>query len=113
MARTVINKLTPDADGVTVAYSPVTAAAAPDGHYVDTDGSIVILVKNANVSTVRNMTVDVPVTVDNVAVADRVIPVPASSVVAWRPKDVHRQPNGQVHLNFDNATDLTVCILDV
>lgn len=112
MARTEITKLTPDADGVALAFSAVTAAAAPDGHYVVTDGSVTILVKNANVSTVRNMTVDVAVAVDGVASPDRNVPVPASSTVVWRPKDVHRQPDGTVHLNFDHATDLTVAILD-
>jgi hypothetical protein len=112
MARTELAKQTIDADGLTVVFGAVSAAAAPDGNYIVTDGSEVILIDNASVSPVT-MTVDVPVAVDGVTVADRVVTVLAGATVAWRPKAVHRQSDGTVHLNFSSAASVTAAVLDV
>ena len=111
MARTELVKQVPDADGLTVTFGAVSAAAAPDGNYFTTDGTETVLIRNDSGAPIT-MTVDVPVAIDGVTVADRVITVPATSIVAWRPKDVHRQTTGQVHLNWSTATDVDVAVLD-
>jgi archaellum component FlaG (FlaF/FlaG flagellin family) len=112
MARTEIAKQASARSGSNVVFGAVTAAAAPDGHYIDTDGSVAVLIKNTGAGP-NTMTVDVPQIVDGVAVADRVVTVPAGQTWRWQPTDVHRQSNGQVHLNFSHATELTVAVLDV
>jgi hypothetical protein len=66
MARIQINKQNPDADGMTVVFGAVSAAAAPDGNYFLTDGSETILIQNEGGSSIT-MTVDVAVAVDGVA----------------------------------------------
>jgi hypothetical protein len=110
VARIEIDKQTPDADGLTVEFGAVSAASAPDGNYFLTGGAETVLIQNESESPIT-MTVDVAVAVDGVAVADRVVTVPANAIVAWRPKAVHRQASGQVHLNFSTATDVGIAIL--
>lgn len=111
MARIEIDKQTATLGGSNVTFGPVSAAAAPDGNYFDTDGSEIVLVKNAGASA-HAMTVDVAVIVDGTPVPDRTVPIPAGQTVQWRPTAAHRQTNGQVWLNFDNAADVTVAVLD-
>lgn len=111
MARIEIEKQASAAGGSALTFGAVSAAAAPDGNYFLSNGSEVVLIKNAGAAP-HTMTVDVPVIVDGVTVADRVVTVAAGATVQWRPKDVHRQPGtGQVHINFDNAVDVTVAII--
>jgi hypothetical protein len=112
VARTEIVKQTVDADGVTITLGAVDATAAPDGNYVLTDGSELVLIQNDGASPIT-MTVDVPVEVDGVPVADRVVTVAAGALVAWKPKTVHRQSSGQVHLNWSTATEVTAAVIDV
>jgi hypothetical protein len=112
MARTAIAKQTPARAGTAVNYGAVSAAAAPDGMYFDSDGSELVLVKNGDVGS-HTMTVDVPVIVDGVTVADRVVTVAAGATVAWQPRPEHRQTSGQVHLNFDSATSVTVAVINL
>ncbi|GAB3471183.1 hypothetical protein [Actinophytocola sediminis] len=110
MARTQITTQSVDADGLTVLFGAVDATASPDGNVFATGGGETVLVQNESESPIT-MTVDVPVTVDGVAVADRVITVPANSIVAWRPKAVHRQADGTVRLNWSTATDVGVAVI--
>jgi len=110
MARTEIEKQAAALGGANVVFGAVTAAAAPDGHYFDTDGLDVVLIKNSGAAP-NTMTVDVPVIVDGVAVADRVVTVPAGQTWQWRPRPEHRQTNGHVNVNFSHATEVTVAVL--
>jgi archaellum component FlaG (FlaF/FlaG flagellin family) len=112
MARTKIDKQTAGSVGAELTFAAVDATAAPNGNYFDTDGTDVVLIKNAD-SAPHTMTVDVPVIVDGVTVADRVVTIPAGKTHVFKPKDVHRQSGGQVHLNFDSATLMTVAVLNV
>jgi hypothetical protein len=50
--------------------------------------------------------------VDGITAIDRTVSVPGGAIVAWRPKPVHRQANGRVHLNFSSATSVTAAVLD-
>lgn len=110
MARIEIVKHTAALGGSNIVFGAVSAAAAPDGNYFAFDGVDRVLVKNAGVVP-RTMTVDVPQVVDGTAVADRIVTVPAGQTWQWNPTTAHRQSNGQVWLNFSDATDLTVAVL--
>ncbi|GLW91787.1 hypothetical protein [Actinokineospora globicatena] len=112
MARTAITPQTPTSTGATLTYGAVSAAAAPDGNYFDFDGSALVLINNASGSSIT-LTIDVPISIDGVAVADRAVTCPTGQVTLWKPNEVHRQPNGQVHLNWSSATSVTVAVLNV
>jgi hypothetical protein len=112
VARTALTPIKPTSAGTALTYSAVSAAAAPDGNYFEFDGSALLLVNNASGGSI-DLTVDVPVSVDGVAVADRVIACPAGAVTIFKPNAAHRQANGQVHVNFSSATSVTAAILNV
>lgn len=112
MARIEITKQSSARAGSEVEFGAVSAAAAPDGNYFNSDGSEIVLIRNAGAAP-HTMTVDVPVIVDGTPVDDRVVTIPAGETWQWRPQPEHRQSSGQVHLNFDNAVDVTVAVLDV
>ena len=112
MARTAIVKQDAGSVGAELTFAAVDATAAPNGMYFDTDGSDIVVIKNADASS-HTMTIDIPISVDGTAVADRVVTIPAGKTYVFKPNQVHRQSNGQVHLNFDSATSMTVGVLNV
>lgn len=112
MARTEITKQVTTRAGAALALAAVDAAASPNGmFYKQATGAERIVIKNAD-SNPHTLTVDIPVTVDGQAVTDRTVAVAAGATVIAGPfGPEYRQPNGNVHLNFDSATSMTVGVL--
>jgi hypothetical protein len=113
MARTLIAKTTVTRAGVEPAMTNVDAAAAPDGMYFPWSETAKLLIRTTGTATTA--TIDIPTTVDGQAVADRQVPVAASTTVGefagpWGPE--YRQADGNVHVNFSSATGATVTVID-
>jgi len=97
-------------DGVT----PSFGAANADGYALPGDGRTVIEVKNTNGAT-RTVTVDIPGTVDGLAVTDKAITIPATTgdkIIGPFPPGTYNQPSGTwqgyVLVTFSAVTDVTV-----
>lgn len=112
MARTEITKQVTTRAGAMLALANVDAAASPNGmFYKQATGTERIVIKNADASP-HTMTVDIPVTVDGQSVTDRTVNVAAGTTVIAGPfGSEYRQADGNVHLNFDSATSMTVGVL--
>lgn len=70
------------------------------------DGSVFIEATNTDASVVRNVTVETPGSVSGLAVADRVIAVPAAGgvrLIGPLPPAVYNQADGTVYVDVDNA----------
>lgn len=115
MARTAITPVAPTRSGVTLPLVAVDAAAAPNGMAFATDGTSLLVVKNADAAS-HTCTVQVADAAkpDGLAVTGRVITVAAGATVyAGNFGPEYRQADGSVYLNFDAATSMTVGVLDV
>lgn len=113
MARTLITKQNLSRSGSVPTFAAVDAAASPNGMAYDSDGTELVLVKNADASP-HTMTVDIPVTVDGQTVTDKTVAVAAGATVFAGPfGSEYRQSDGRVHLNFDSATSMTIAVLNL
>ncbi|ALG07657.1 hypothetical protein [Kibdelosporangium phytohabitans] len=113
MARTEITRQTPVRSGAALALAAVDASASPNGMFYKSDGTELVVVKNADASS-HTMTVDIPVTVDGQAVTDKTVTVAAGATVIAGPYGPeYRQADGSVYLNFDSATSMTVGVLAI
>lgn len=110
MARTLI---TPQAVGSGGKVATYEAANAAGNSFQLTSGRLLHL-KNGGAS-VCNVTVETPLTVDGLAVADRSIAVAAGTnlFLALGTQDVYRQPGGVVFIDYDQVTSVTVAVLSI
>lgn len=114
MARTVITKTTPSTNGVAITtLTAVDAAASPNGMAYVSDGTELVIIRNGDAST-HTMTVDIPGLVDGQTVTDKTVTIPAGGTYIAGPYGPqYRQSNGQVYLNFDAATSMSVGVINV
>ena len=84
-------------------------AAAGGGDTCETGKGNLLLVKNAGVTT-PTVTISTPETVDGLAVAERVVTIPASATLFAIPvTDRYKDPTtGRANITYSAATDLTV-----
>lgn len=102
------------------AQQVTSAGLAPAFEPANVDGNSYVLrqaralrVKNGSAAAV-NVTLPTPGTVDGLAIADRVVAVPAGAdmVIGLGRGDVHRQPDGTVHVDYSAVASVTVAVLD-
>ena len=110
MAVLVPTVQTLDAAGVT----PSFGAANADGYAIPGDGRTVMEVKNTNGAS-RTVTVDIPLTVDGLAVTDKAVTVGATTgdkIIGPFPPATYNQPSGTwqgyVLVTFSAVADVTV-----
>ena len=112
MARTEIVKQTTVRSGAALSLAVVDATASPNGMFYRSDGSELVVIKNADASP-HTMTVAIPVTVDGQTVAAKTVTIAAGATVVAGPYGPeYRQADGSVYLNFDAATSMTVGVLN-
>jgi len=105
MARTALAVQTVIRAGLTPSY----AAANVDGHSIPDDGRTYAHVKTGGTGCV--VTEVTPGTVDGLAVPDRTVTIGTSSerlIGPFTPGGPYSQPGGEVHLNFDSVTTVTI-----
>lgn len=88
-------------------YTP--AAANTDGYAFVNNGKRFMLAENSNAAT-RDITVQTPVTVDGLAVSERVITIPVTTgraqIGPFGPE--YTQVDGKVYIDFSAVAGLTV-----
>ena len=104
MARTQIVYTDPAKTGTTLP-SP-TAADVANGQYILNDGRVMVIAKNSNGATPRNVTVTPTNTVDGLVPAARTTPLPASTSLLMGPWEVSNYST-QLQISGDNATDVS------
>src|SRR5687767_2011294 len=95
--------------------TPAFTAANVDGHSSANTGKEALYVTNGSGGSI-NVTVVTPGTVDGLAVADRVIAVPAgqSRIIGPFPPLAYDQPGtNAVHVDFSAVTSVTVAALRI
>ncbi len=109
MARTTVN---PQRIGFTAA-APTFAAANADGHQFHNSGKSIVYVKNGGGVSI-NVTVPTPGVVDGLALADKVVAVPAGEERAFslRKVSTYKQTDGYTHLDFSAVASVTIAILE-
>lgn len=87
-------------------------AAAGGGDTCETGAGVVLLVKNGG-ATSPTVTLATPETIDGLALADRVVTIPANATLFAIPvTDRYRDPTtGRATITYSAATDLTVLAL--
>lgn len=98
--------------GVTPTYNAGTAAA--DGNSFPNDGKTIIEVRNTGGET--TLTIQTPVTVRGLAVAERTVVIPATTgvkVIGPFPPDIYNQTDGKVYLDWSQVTGITFSVISV
>ena len=110
MARTDLPVQEVPVAGVALSFT----AANADGHSISNDGKTFLYVKNGSGAPI-NVTLQTPGTVDGLAVADRVVAVPAGGeriISDLRPDAYNRPPTGtdpnEVYVDFSAVTTVSV-----
>lgn len=115
MARTAITPVAVTRAGVTLTLGNVDAATAPNGMSFATDGSEILVIKNADAAShTCTVAVNPKAVPDGLTAPTRVITIAAAATKycgEFGPE--YRQDDGTVHLNFDSATSMTVGVLNV
>jgi hypothetical protein len=108
MAQTAINYQQIVRTGLEAVYT----AAVADGAKFANDGRMFVDVLNEDASPI-NVTVQTPVIVDGLAVADLVVAVPAgeSRKIGPFPPNIYNQSDGMVYVDYSAVTDVTVALL--
>jgi hypothetical protein len=106
MARTDLPVQQINRIGLNPAY---TAGNGSGGHSISNDGRVFFHVKNGGGAPIT-ATAQTPVTVDDLAVADRVVTVPAGGerMIGPFPPGLYNQSDGKVYLDFSDVTSVTV-----
>ncbi|WP_433355626.1 hypothetical protein ACQP25_17245 [Microtetraspora malaysiensis] len=112
MARTDLNVVALTRAGVNLAAALTPAAV--DGHAFDYNARRMLRVKNSG-GTARTVTVQIPGTVDGQDIMDRpyVIPATTGDVLIPPFPAVYRQPNGKVHIDYDDPAGLSVAVFEL
>lgn len=104
MARTQIAFTDPSKVGTLLPAA--SAADVSNGNFILNDGKVIVIAKNANVSTLRNAIVTPTATVDGLVPAARTSPITASTSILLGPWDVGNYGT-QLQISGDNATDVS------
>lgn len=115
MARTALTRQSLTRAGVQLTMSAVDATAAPNGNSYPSDGSEMLVIKNTDtVAHTCTVAVAAAARPDGLAVTGRTVSVPAGATVHAGPFDAtYRQADGNVHLNWDSATGMTVAVVNI
>lgn len=86
----------------------MSAADSANGHQFSNDGNVWLEVTTTG--TTANLTILTPGTVDGLAIADRVIALPAtgSRKIGPFPPDVYNQADGNVYVDLSAQTGITL-----
>ncbi len=111
MARTALAVQTPTTAGL----NPVYSAANVDGHSIANDGATILIAKNAGASPCV-ITEVAPGKFAGLELTDPTVTVPITTgeriLGPWNPA-AFNQPDGTVHINFDQVTSVTVAAIKV
>lgn len=94
--------------------NPSYTAAVADGHKIENTGREFVHVKNASGASV-NVTIQTPGTVDGLAVADRVVAVPASEermIGPFAPSD-YNQDDDEVYVDYSATSSVTAAAVQL
>lgn len=110
MARTLITPQSVGSAGLAATYEPANAA----GNSYRLASGTVAHIKNAGASDCT-VTVETPMTVDGLAVADRSITVAAGTdrFIGLGTTAAYRQSGGTVFIDYDQVTSVTVAVLTI
>lgn len=115
MARIALSVLTlPTRAGISIADAALTAANT-DGHMFVNDGRTVLILQNTN-GAIRTVTVQTPIAVDGLAVADLSITVPALTgrvITPPFPVTVYNQSNGMVFVDYSGVSQTLVAAVRI
>lgn len=110
MARTDLTAAATSRAGLAWAGVPANI----DGHAFADNGRRLVRFKNADASP-RTVTLVTGGQADGLEIEDRQVVIPANTgdVTVGPFTGVYRQPNGKVHLDYDDITGLTVQLIEV
>jgi len=105
MARTVLTVQ----EIVRTGIEPTYEAANADGEQISNNGRMFIHVKNGSGSSI-NVTAVTPGTVDDLAISDLVVAVPAGEerMIGEFPPAYYNQSDDTVDINFSSVTTITI-----
>jgi hypothetical protein len=113
MARTAVVPQSITRAGTTPTYAAPNASGNGGNSFVN-DGQTILHVKNASAGPIT-VTIQVPNTVDGLAVASRTVSVPATTgdmLIGPFPAGVYNQPDGSVYYDCGaSATSITQAVL--
>lgn len=110
MARTPITPQRAVDTGLELATEPANV----DGNAFPSGPGLVLIVNNGSGAEV-DVTLVTPLTINGLAVTDRIITIPAneSRHIAAENARLYAQPDRTVHVNYEAVTDVTVAVLQV
>lgn len=90
---------------------PAYAAAAADGNAFANDGQTFLHVVNG--ATDVEVTMRIPTTVDGQAVTNPTVTVPATEgrMIGPFPPGIYNQPDGTVHVDYDDESNVTIAAI--
>ncbi|AUI56792.1 hypothetical protein [Amycolatopsis sp. BJA-103] len=115
MPRTALTPQAVTRAGAELVLGAVDAAASPNGNSFPTNGREFVVIKNGD-SASHTCTIPVnPASApDGLPVTSRTVTVPAGKTFTAGPfPDAYRQNDGNVYLNWDSATQMTVAVLRI
>lgn len=97
---------------VRTGLEPTYSNANAEGHAMPNGGTEVLHVKNGDESPI-NVTIQTPNTVDGLAIADRVVAVPAGEerFIGPFPRATYNQGADEVYVDFSAVTSVTCAAL--
>ncbi|MEV4806767.1 hypothetical protein AB0K18_42805 [Nonomuraea sp. NPDC049421] len=109
MARTDLTPASTSRTGLAWSGTPANV----DGHAFGDNGRRLVRIKNT-ADAARTVTVPTALQVDGLEVEDLDVPVPATTgdVTIGPFTPIYRQPNGKVHLDYDDADGLSVQLIE-
>lgn len=110
MARAALTVQDIERSGLEPSYT----AAIADGHSFENNGRVFIHVKNGDAAS-KDITIQTPGTVDGLAVADRVVSVPADEermIGPFAPSQ-YNQSDGSVYVDYSAITSVTIAAIEM
>jgi hypothetical protein len=110
MARTTLTTQQIARTGVIHTFGAVDQ---PNGNqFLNVDERVFIYVKNASGGAV-NVTIPTPITIDDLAVGDRVVNIAAgvNKLIGPFPRQYYNQTDGMVYIDYDTGTSVTIAVI--